>query len=60
MQHQLVVQQAMAGYEVAERFYEIGSISGLEETHAYLSTHKVGAEPAKNLSGHPQACGAHP
>jgi NDP-sugar pyrophosphorylase family protein len=27
----------LAGFEVAERFYEIGSTSGLDETHKYLT-----------------------
>jgi NDP-sugar pyrophosphorylase family protein len=27
----------LAGFEVAERFYEIGSVAGLEETRAYLA-----------------------
>ncbi len=33
----LVEQDLLAGYEVKERFYEIGSFSGLEETSNYLS-----------------------
>lgn len=32
----LVAQQQMIGYEVTQRFYEIGSQSGLKETTAYL------------------------
>jgi hypothetical protein len=32
----------LAGYEVAQRFYEIGSVGGLQETDALLrGTHKV-------------------
>jgi MurNAc alpha-1-phosphate uridylyltransferase len=33
----LVTRRLLAGYEVQERFYEIGSRSGLEETEAMLS-----------------------
>jgi NDP-sugar pyrophosphorylase family protein len=33
----LVNEGRMAGYEVTQRFYEIGSPAGLEETRAYLS-----------------------
>lgn len=36
-QSRLAEQGLLAGYEVAERFYEIGSIAGLEETEAFLS-----------------------
>ena len=34
--HKLSVQGALAGYEVFERFYEIGSHKGLEETIDYF------------------------
>jgi NDP-sugar pyrophosphorylase family protein len=34
--HALSVQGQLAGYEVKERFYEIGSYSGLKETEAYF------------------------
>jgi len=33
----LLAQDQLAGFEVTRRFYEIGSRSGLEETHQYLS-----------------------
>lgn len=36
--HTLSLQQQLAGYEVHERFYEIGSHSGLKETEAYFLT----------------------
>ncbi len=36
MYHKLSVQGALAGYEVFERFYEIGSHKGLEETIDYF------------------------
>lgn len=35
--HALSLQGQLAGYEVHERFYEIGSHSGLKETETYLS-----------------------
>ncbi len=39
----LLAADQLAGYEVAERFYEIGSPAGLEETRQYLaSTGKTG------------------
>jgi NDP-sugar pyrophosphorylase family protein len=34
--HALVAEGQMAGYEVTQRFYEIGSPANLEETRAYL------------------------
>ncbi len=34
----LVARGEMAGFEVADRFYEIGSTAGLEETRRYLAT----------------------
>jgi NDP-sugar pyrophosphorylase family protein len=34
----LVAEGQMVGYEVTQRFYEIGSLAGLEETRAYLLT----------------------
>lgn len=36
--HTLSLQQQLTGYEVRERFYEIGSHDGLKETEAYFST----------------------
>ena len=33
----LLARDQLAGYEVAERFYEIGSSAGLEETRALLA-----------------------
>jgi NDP-sugar pyrophosphorylase family protein len=36
----LVAQKQLAGYEVKERFYEIGSPAGLEELNALLSNRK--------------------
>ena len=34
---ELLARNDLAGYEVATRFYEIGSPSGLEETREYLA-----------------------
>lgn len=39
----LVAERRMVGYEVTQRFYEIGSHAGLEETRAYLSAGGSGA-----------------
>lgn len=36
--HQLLKQQQLAGYEVFNRFYEIGSHAGLAETRAYFAS----------------------
>lgn len=33
----LIDQNQLAGYEVSQRFYEIGSVQGLEETDSYLT-----------------------
>ena len=39
----LVTQDQLAGFQVTQRFYEIGSPAGLEETRQFLSTpHKTG------------------
>jgi NDP-sugar pyrophosphorylase family protein len=35
--HRLSLDGRLAGYEVFERFYEIGSFEGLKETEAYLT-----------------------
>ena len=35
--HDLVAEGAMVGYAVTQRFYEIGTPSGLDETRAYLA-----------------------
>jgi hypothetical protein len=37
LQSRLVKRGLVAAHEVFERFYEIGSVSGLEETHSFLS-----------------------
>jgi N-acetyl-alpha-D-muramate 1-phosphate uridylyltransferase len=39
----LVAAGNMAGYNVAHRFYEIGSVAGLAETEAFLRTKNAGA-----------------
>jgi hypothetical protein len=38
----LVARKQLAGYEVKERFYEIGSHAGLEELNGLLSQRKGG------------------
>jgi len=38
----LVDEKQMIGYEVHNRFYEMGSLAGLEETRQYLSQHGYG------------------
>lgn len=40
---ELAAQERLAGLEVSQRFYEIGSAAGLAETERFLATH---AEPA--------------
>ena len=37
----LIERDTLAGFEVAERFYEIGSIAGLEETRALIIGHRL-------------------
>jgi len=51
LQSRLVEQGAMAGFEVIERFYEIGSPSGLKETDAYLSKRLSAAALEPTLCG---------
>ena len=36
--HDLVAQKRMIGYEVTNRFYEIGTPAALEEARAYLAS----------------------
>ena len=38
----IILKKLMCGYEVSERFYEIGSLSGLAETEKYILTTKIG------------------
>jgi NDP-sugar pyrophosphorylase family protein len=38
--HELVAEGRMVGYAVTQRFYEIGTPSGLEETRAYLAARR--------------------
>ncbi len=44
---ELLAREQLAGFEVPERFYEIGSWSGLEETRRHLAEHghRDGAQP---------------
>ena len=57
VQSSLAEQGMMAGYEVAERFYEIGSVSGLEETEAFLSARMSPAPPGVSRFGRRGPCG---
>jgi NDP-sugar pyrophosphorylase family protein len=57
VQRHLVEQGAMAGYEVADRFYEIGSVKGLEETSAFLAARPNNTPPEEVPSGHRPVCG---
>jgi NDP-sugar pyrophosphorylase family protein len=34
---ELVAEQQMIGYEVTQRFYEVGSVEGIAETEQYLT-----------------------
>jgi NDP-sugar pyrophosphorylase family protein len=36
LSHLLAADGLLAGYEVSQRFYEIGSVDGIRETDAYL------------------------
>lgn len=38
----LVAQDQLAGFEVSQRFYEIGSPAGLEETRQFFEQHEMG------------------
>ena len=38
VQQSLIAQRAMAAFEVKDRFYEIGSLSGLQQTDHFLRT----------------------
>jgi hypothetical protein len=38
---QMLSEGQLAGFEVKERFYEIGSVSGLEETAQFLASQRV-------------------
>ncbi len=50
----LIERDALAGFEVAERFYEIGSIAGLEETQALLAQGSRGSRGSRGSQGSPQ------
>jgi MurNAc alpha-1-phosphate uridylyltransferase len=41
----LLQSHQLAGYEVRERFYEIGSFEGLEDTRRFLATHRQPEAP---------------
>jgi D-sedoheptulose 7-phosphate isomerase len=42
----------LAGFEVTERFYEIGSVAGLEETRAHLAGRNRGASSPGEIMSH--------
>jgi hypothetical protein len=46
VQSELAARGEMAGSEVAERFYEIGSVAGLTETDAFLRGRELASEGA--------------
>ena len=47
----LLIQDQLAGYEVSQRFYEIGSPAGLQETREYiLREHKMSSYTEKHLA----------
>jgi NDP-sugar pyrophosphorylase family protein len=58
VQRRLVEEEAMAGYEVAERFYEIGSLAGLEETNALLTARSTAIASEEIPSTRTVSCGA--
>jgi NDP-sugar pyrophosphorylase family protein len=45
LMQRLVVRRELAGFEVGERFYEIGSHAGLEELNILLSRQTKSANP---------------
>ena len=50
----LLARKQLDPFEVEQRFYEIGSLAGLEETRAHLASRDVGVDPARpatNASG---------
>jgi len=55
VQGHLAEEGSLAGYEVAERFYEIGSLAGLAETDAFLNARRT--MPLAYTPQHPD-CGA--
>ena len=48
----LVAERQLAGYEVKERFYEIGSPAGLQELNELLSAEKAAGQREKPRNGH--------
>lgn len=51
LQTDLVRRGALAGFEVAERFYEVGSHAGLSETNAFLQAVKPESETGNSTQG---------
>lgn len=46
----LLAQDQLAGYEVSQRFYEIGSLAGLKETRDYIKEHSMPSYTEKHLA----------
>jgi D-sedoheptulose 7-phosphate isomerase len=46
----LLAQDQLAGYEVSQRFYEIGSLAGLQETRDYIKEHRMPSYTEKHLA----------
>ena len=46
----LLAQDQLAGYEVSQRFYEIGSPVGLQETRDYIMEHRMPSYTEKHLA----------
>jgi len=47
LQHELAEAGLLAGYEVEQRFYEVGSVEGLREAEAYLRTLDAPSPPGR-------------
>lgn len=60
VQSDLIARGAMAGFEVTERFYEIGSVTGLRETDGFLCgrARKVAARGLATDKNHPSGAKA--
>jgi NDP-sugar pyrophosphorylase family protein len=48
---ELVAERRMIGYEVFQRFYEIGNPAGLAETEQFLRGREVSLSPLRNEGG---------
>ena len=50
--HLLAAQGQLAGYEVTQRFYEVGSVSGIRETEQYLLSGQTLCSSTPNVDQH--------